>query len=62
MAWQPIESAPKDGRILGWDGFEVESLERFGEFWGQISDSGRVTVSEPTHWMPLPEPPTEERK
>lgn len=55
--WQPIETAPKDGRILGWNGFEVESLEKFDDVWGQVSDSGRITASRPTHWMPLPKPP-----
>ena len=63
MAWQPIETAPKDGTwilltevlegqmitghpfILYWD-------DRWG--WGDIY--GKRDVN-PTHWMPLPDPP-----
>lgn len=64
--WQPIETAPKDGTsVLTWgcvhdDGgvhmFETPSfqLSRFGET-GWVSAA--LGTHEPTHWMPLPEPP-----
>jgi hypothetical protein len=67
--WQPIETAPKDGRtILGysesgqmliwrWD------TDRYAKkpkpYWRAFSVFG-VTGErsmQPTHWMPLPEPP-----
>ena len=58
--WQPIETAPKDQRILGWDGDEILTLDwnrSAGGYWQQVSDSGRSSAYYPTHWMPLPEPP-----
>lgn len=71
-AWQPIETAPVDNkaRVLlyvvhpadkyarnvghpeGWDSVEVGI--RFDGKW--FHD----TAGEPTHWQPLPEPPTPE--
>jgi hypothetical protein len=64
--WQPIETAPKDGkRILlvinidkifvvigGWDSSWT------GQCW--VYDTKRIpTDVMPTHWMPLPKPPEE---
>lgn len=60
--WQPIETAPKeDGcEILGWDGNSVQVLE----WWAGGGNprlacwmDGHGISFEPTHWMPLPEPP-----
>ena len=62
--WQPIETAPKDRLILICSKFEsrliievaiwTETKKRMG-FSGFVAQfSGPV---EPTHWMPLPEPP-----
>lgn len=64
--WQPIETAPKDGTwvMLGRAGRmpEVGSWEN-GSPWldgwfcgGERSDSYGPDF-DPTHWMPLPEPP-----
>lgn len=62
--WQPIEMAPKDGtEVLVWDGsirqiskFTVAGLDFDGHWW----DAEGYWISGITHWMPLPEPPTEE--
>jgi hypothetical protein len=68
MKWLPIESAPKNG---GWvmvhdAGHEPPVLiahwhKRFGAWAGTVLTTGRfVYWKNPTHWMPLPEPPTAE--
>lgn len=70
--WQPIETAPKDGGwvlLMGgrigfqWDGDTKPPLV-CGQFvnnagwWFAFYDSGWLGEYEnPTHWMPLPEPP-----
>ena len=70
--WQPIETAPKDGTpILGfmpdaaiqWQIMPIEMLD-FGDDdgpeWFQADrDDGRALDVEPTHWMPLPHPPSD---
>lgn len=72
-AWQPIETAPKDGTIIlgfvpgdiygsndsmNWSrsGPFVLAIEFDGCWWGadQLPDAYEVN---PTHWVPLPEPP-----
>lgn len=52
MEWQPIETAPKDGRV-------VLLCDQMGNRW---TDSSHWHIKNgcglpPTHWMPLPEPP-----
>ena len=63
MDWQPIETAPKDERILLWCAdHNMRTKEPIGvcmgRNWGDYpmgeGMSGDWTF---THWMPLPEPP-----
>jgi hypothetical protein len=67
--WRPIETAPKDGRrifLYGAAGFGETSSDV--GYWdrdpedecGQCWRDGTCERIEPipTHWMPLPEPPT----
>jgi hypothetical protein len=63
--WRPIETAPKDGTAIllghecaafsGWWDDEYEWVD------GETSMFGDLTSYEPTHWMPLPQPPQSER-
>lgn len=73
MDWQPIETAPKDGtEVLLWLGFPFSRIEyaKWYQGWGlwidaedpepEDSDEVRGTGElVPTHWMPLPEPPSD---
>ncbi len=69
--WQPIETAPKDGTdvLIGW--FELPGQKSMTiVFWHSFRKAWCNTwtlfsanaVSQPTHWMPLPEPPQETKK
>jgi len=68
--WQPIETAPKDGRdflaVDSWeDDGEIINLWLVGYFhkganrfhYGSADEDHFVVDHTPTHWMPLPEPP-----
>lgn len=75
-AWQPIETAPKDGSTVlvypatwsnrtgstaHWNGDTYAKNPR--PYWERDDAFGRVMQSRekpPTHWMPLPPPPTQE--
>ena len=58
--WQPIETAPKDmTEILGYMGpKKIEMIWYFApssRTFGWLNTNGKRR--NPTHWMPLPEPP-----
>lgn len=73
MKWQPIETAPKDGSVFlawfPWYGGNVEKCrwdtQRFAKRPNPYfaPDSERwlgvrpARENQPTHWMPLPDPP-----
>ncbi len=58
MAWQTIDTAPTDGTVVDiW-----AEGERVIDAWFQkgdwlTSDGEWVSQHEPTHWMPVPQPP-----
>lgn len=56
MGWEPINTAPKDGRKirLGWLPNWPELEYVVVSHWNRHVWSGYWT---PTHWMPLPEAP-----
>lgn len=58
--WQPIETAPKDGRyILLFDPSASPDHRvvraHFNDYW-ETAD-GTTWLDNVTHWMPLPDPP-----
>jgi hypothetical protein len=61
MNWQPIETAPTAAVIiLGYDPHRNIGVCKmfFSDYFSKwIRDGERPEVLNPTHWMPLPEPP-----
>jgi hypothetical protein len=68
--WQAITTAPMDGRrilLYGVAGFgetssgagywDRDPVEEGGQCWRD--DMGQLIEPPPTHWMPLPDPPTQ---
>jgi hypothetical protein len=61
-SWQPIETAPKNGRLIlavtsnatSYNGFFVVYWSEWDKAWAY--SVGRV-ATRITHWMPLPQPP-----
>lgn len=65
--WQPIETAPKDERrVVLFNPHESGHWQfQIGAFWEELGgwqyDGATPSYSnayQPTHWMPLPDPPT----
>lgn len=60
--WRDISTAPKDGaKLLGWEPPYTVPVG-YAVFWwsghGWVRDGDDFDlVFEPTHWMPLPDPP-----
>ena len=66
--WQPIETAPKDGKnilISNDRGMFVAAFDADWDLdgWWLVSDGKDherpLRGNDPTHWMPLPKPPGE---
>lgn len=65
-AWQPIETAPRDQRLLLWNGTGMycghwaKSIETDDEAWiiAEYGNEGDQLLIKATHWMPLPLPPS----
>lgn len=63
--WQPIGTAPQDGTYLlaiaaGQRIPAVIAWNIWNDAWADRPDpstEARMVVHQPTHWMPLPEPP-----
>ena len=69
--WQPIETAPKDGTglltyphyiVTHWsvDECRMSSGAGWAGKWNEHTDTFAVIT--PTHWVPLPSPPTKDNK
>lgn len=60
--WQPIETAPRDGRkILGWSVADGVGIFYWGNGWSDMgSEATGQYGATPTHWRPLPAPPSED--
>lgn len=64
MTWQPIDTAPKDRRLLVWTGQNshcaqwVQNPYTGDEAWMiAITADNQQVIVKATHWQPLPEPP-----
>ncbi len=55
--WQPIETAPKDGTHILVYRPEYSNDVIGIDFWRRKCWWLSSSDSQPTHWMPLPEPP-----
>ena len=71
-AWQPIETAPTDGKpvLLAWSYWAdypvigrwqraATGSQRFRWFAWEALDDDEIDYEPPTHWMPLPALPQE---
>jgi hypothetical protein len=61
MNWQPIETAPKDGKIF----LAIDSSHHYYfAFWCTWMKAWKDAYQQvdAEYWMPLPEPPAEEKK
>ncbi len=63
-AWQPIETAPKDGRNIFIFIPQEFNTGIYTAWWSRDHwcsiDSSWIGRDLPTHWMPLPNPPLKE--
>lgn len=57
--WRPIETAPKNGQFILTYSHEDRDDENRGVWINWWMHNEWFEVKNPTHWMPMPEPPTE---
>ena len=60
MTWQPIETAPRDGKLIVVYTKGIIDIAFWNgglEYWVTFAFNRGKS---PTHWIPLPEPPPEE--
>jgi hypothetical protein len=60
--WRDIETAPKDGTEIlvwrkGWGRHIARWVNEWGDKYFRLA-SGRDILGGPSHWMPLPDPPS----
>lgn len=59
VGWNPMETAPKDGRrVLAWcsEWTGPMSVQYYGDYWS--TEYGVLYKYQPTHWVPMPAPPS----
>ncbi len=70
MNWQPISTAPKDVPLIVWAKFHGKESAFVAMFeshygWWEVQGVGgyewETDIEDPSHWMPLPDPPSQER-
>lgn len=70
MTWKPIETAPRNGEwFLAWwpewsmggpeGAIETSCFTEDAVDGPRFEDAGGYSHAQPTHWMPLPAPPTD---
>lgn len=64
--WQPIETAPRDGYEflaygdeIGWQVVDYDPNPRNPDWLWAVADGTTYHREAFTHWMPLPDPPSE---
>ena len=62
--WQPIDTAPPNEPVLVWVVGELRLARwKYGSGWNSwLTIPGQYQLPvQPTHWRPVPDPPTEAR-
>lgn len=57
MNWMPIETAPQRKHVMLWFPLAEHVIALMGASPDEYETIGYLGDDEPTHWMPLPDPP-----
>ena len=59
-AWRPIDTAPRDGTLIlvAVKHIECDVVSFWGAGWRETTN-GLMLRDKPTHWQPLPAPPSD---